>query len=302
MYVISSSAYRPTRKIYYMNTTRDDIDNFYNGIIPEKILKYKGSFGTYGYPGLFIIKKENMDVKVIGIEYRPDDSRISYPEGLEEISIPTTFFRSEILVEDNEEMIDDEMVMNYVDMLCKSEKSYQNHVGGRNSVKQNPEIIQIFVSKGQTRVLVESLFVLDDTIEHPNDDDTSKYKELYYHDFITGYNNWNYIWPRMALYNYYGVQDYSLVFFDVKDFKAINVVYGHLVGNQVLVDITKQMEKMDWIYYSARCDNDNFAMMIKDMPEEEIREKLEKFFESISYLEQDKNYRVYYRCGVVPRV
>ena len=41
-------------------------------------------------------------------------------------------------------------------------------------------------------------------------------------------------------------------------------------------------------------------MMIKDMPEEETREKLLKFFDEISVLEEDKNYRIYYRCGVVP--
>ena len=41
-------------------------------------------------------------------------------------------------------------------------------------------------------------------------------------------------------------------------------------------------------------------MIIKDMPEAETREKLEDFFEKLSYLEEDPNYKIFYRCGVVP--
>lgn len=44
---------------------------------------------------------------------------------------------------------------------------------------------------------------------------------------------------------------------------------------------------------------DNFAMMIKDMPEEETEERLREFFEEISVLDADPNYKIFYRCGVV---
>ena len=299
MIVIDAYSVRPARKIFYMHTTQEDIDNYYNEVIPEKVLKYQGTFGTYGYPGLFIIKNQNIDLKVIGIEYRPDDSRISYPKELEEISLPAAIFYSNLLTEDNEEVISQEIVRNHVDLLCRYEKS-DNYIEGEIAVKQKPEVIQIFVSHGQCRVLVEAMYTPYGTSEDQQDVEASKYKELYYHDYITGYHNWNYIWPRISLHTLYGIQDYAFVQFDIKDFKAVNVIYGHTVGNQLLIDITKQMEKMDWVYCSARCDNDNFVMMIKDMPEEETREKLEEFFEDVSCLEQDSNYRVYYRCGVVP--
>ena len=97
-----------------------------------------------------------------------------------------------------------------------------------------------------------------------------------------------------------GIQDYSFVHFDIKDFKALNVVYGHDVANIVLIRVTEKMKEQDWVYFSARCHNDNFAMMIKGMPEEETRQKLEKMFDEITVLPEDKNYHVYYRCGVVP--
>ena len=41
-------------------------------------------------------------------------------------------------------------------------------------------------------------------------------------------------------------------------------------------------------------------MMLKDMPNDEVIEKLKKFFDDLSYLEEDPNYKICYRCGVVP--
>lgn len=299
MNVLSSYSLRPSRKLYYLNASQEDIDNYYHGVIPKKIKQYDGAFGTYGHPGLFFIKNDSVMLKGIGIEYRQDDSRISYPEGLEEIPLPSSLFRSDYILENIEKEIDDETVKKHIDLLCKSEKELHNHMGGKCAVKENPEVIQVFSIKSQVHVLVEAEFFPDDIIADQNED-LSKYKHMYYHDYITGFYNWNYIWPRITWCNYYGVQDFSLVFFDIKEFRAVNVIYGHLIANRLLTYITRHMEKMDWIYYSARCDNDNFAMMIKDMPEAETREKLEEFFEGISYLEEDKNYRIYYRCGVVP--
>jgi len=128
-------------------------------------------------------------------------------------------------------------------------------------------------------------------------------EELYhkaFHDPITGYYNWSWMWDRLASYYLDGITDYGFVHFDIKDFKMINELYNHQVANDVLVRITKNIEAhKDWIYYGARCHNDNFAMMIRDMPEKEVREKLTVFFEEISTLEEDPNYHIYYRCGVV---
>jgi EAL domain-containing protein (putative c-di-GMP-specific phosphodiesterase class I) len=41
-------------------------------------------------------------------------------------------------------------------------------------------------------------------------------------------------------------------------------------------------------------------MMIKDMPEDETIKKLQSFFEGISHLKEDPNYKIFYRCGFVP--
>ena len=101
-----------------------------------------------------------------------------------------------------------------------------------------------------------------------------------YHESITGYYNWSWMWDRLASYYLQGIKDYGFVHFDIKDFKMINELYNHQVANEVLIRVTENIEAhKDWIYFGARCDNDNFALMIKDMPEHETREKLEKFFD-----------------------
>ena len=80
----------------------------------------------------------------------------------------------------------------------------------------------------------------------------------------------------------------------------INEVFNHQTGNNHLCAITERIEECkDWIYFGARCDNDNFALMIKDMPDDEIVKKLTDFFEPISYLKNNPSYRIYYKCGVV---
>ena len=60
------------------------------------------------------------------------------------------------------------------------------------------------------------------------------------------------------------------------------------------------MKESDFILASGRCHNDNFAAILKDMPEKELLQKLEEFFEKLSVLEEDPNYKIYYKCGLVP--
>ena len=87
---------------------------------------------------------------------------------------------------------------------------------------------------------------------------------------------------------------------DINGLKKINEAYGHIAANKVLSNIVKAMDEADFIYASGRCHNDNFAMLLKDMPEEELIKKLQAFFEKLSHLEEDPYYKIYYKCGLVP--
>ena len=95
--------FKPSRILYYTEVSPEEIQDFYNGRLPENIAKHSNAFGTYDCPGIFFV--EGLQKEVIGIEYRPDDPRISYPSDLKSITLDAAFFYS---VE-----IDDDIEINY---------------------------------------------------------------------------------------------------------------------------------------------------------------------------------------------
>lgn len=292
MNVISTFKIKPDRMVFYVEASQSDIEKYYEGVIPEEVARYSGAFGTYGTPTLILLKEGDSYHKIIGIEYRPDDSRIEYPKELKSLLLPKKFFRSELIMED---YVNEEMVLGHVQQLCQEEAYIKTHLFGKVFVRKEQQIMQVYIANGQIRVLVDS-----DYTRNYEKEDLTQYKTLYYRDSTTGGANWNYFWERMAGYTDYGIQDFALAYFDIKDFKAINIVYGHLAANRLLASIDQKMNELDWVYFCARCDNDNFAMMIKDMSEEETTLRLQEFFESVSHIDMDDDYKVYYRCGVVP--
>jgi len=42
--------YKPKRIFYYQEASKEQIDAFYHGVIPEKSAVYQGAFGTYDLP------------------------------------------------------------------------------------------------------------------------------------------------------------------------------------------------------------------------------------------------------------
>jgi len=137
-----------------------------------------------------------------------------------------------------------------------------------------------------------------------NLEDISKEELLFriYHDTITGYYNWNYMWKYLDKSLVSDDYKYCFVHFNIKEMKLVNDIYGHKNANDLLCAVCNQMEEeknAGWVYQACRCDNDNFSMIIKTMPQEEIKEKLTAFFEKISFLPCDHDYKIFYRCGVV---
>ncbi|MCR5489004.1 MAG: hypothetical protein K6F03_02950, partial [Saccharofermentans sp.] len=82
--------YKPKRVLYYVPATEDEIDAFYNGTVKEEIARLTNAFGTYDYPGVFFLS--SVEGPVIGIEYRKDDDRIEYPQGLASVDIGEAYF------------------------------------------------------------------------------------------------------------------------------------------------------------------------------------------------------------------
>ncbi|MDO5154948.1 MAG: GGDEF domain-containing phosphodiesterase [Eubacteriales bacterium] len=122
--------------------------------------------------------------------------------------------------------------------------------------------------------------------------------EMAFYEPVTHYYNWNWLRERLENFEKFGLSDFIFAHFDIKDFKMINEIYGHTVGDKVLIRMCDALSKCDWIYFSSRCDNDNFALMVKRMSDEEVRAKLQALFDSLSVLDEDSKYPIFYRCGV----
>ena len=290
--------YKPKRILYYLDAGEGDIGDFYAGNVNDAISRCNGAFGTYDYPGLFYISA--LGVPVVGIEYRMGDERIDYPEGLKSIELEESFFYS--IEIDNDEASDPESVRRIFDGISRDDDAHRLYTD--LSLEDKDPCICIFTGDDKIRILHECRVDRDRAKDIINDDPSGFDRDhLYrtaYTDPITGHYNWNHLVAFLEMPLDKGIKDYAFVHFDVKEFRVINEVYGHIAANKVLCNIVDAMNRSDFVYASARCHNDNFAMLIKDMPEDEMIQRLEDFFEGLSHLDDDPAYKIYYRAGVVP--
>ena len=290
--------YKPQRLLYYIEATDQELKDFYKGQLPEKIACYSNAFGTYDYPGLFFIK--DLDREVIGIEFRADDPRVEYPAGLKTISLDAAFFYS-IEIDDDVD-VNLPFIKKLFEDIAKEDNAHRPY--SDLYINEEARVISIFHSYKKIRILHEWKLYKDKAINVMQDDYSKFEKEMLYKsaftDFITGTYNWNHLEAYLEVPGDDGIADYAFAHFDIKQFRVINEVYGHIAANKVLSNIVKAMNESDFIYASARCHNDNFAMLLKDMPEKELIKKLQAFFDKLSFLEEDPNYKVYYKCGLVP--
>lgn len=300
MEFVCTFVFKPDRCLYFINPTEDEKEAYLKGIRPEEFKAYEGAYGTYCFPYLYIISDGDRRKEVIGMEFRPDDPMVTYPENMECIRMDACFMITAVLpTRDYFEGMD----LNTEIAEIRDTIEGATFHDGLVRVKKKPEIIAVDTLRGSGKVYFEGEKVEAEQFFDEPELKTETEQRLYrmsYYDLMTDHPNWNYIWPIIAGFGLKGIQDYAFVHFDVKDFKAINVVYGHQVANDVLARIAAKLRQQDWIYESARCDNDNFAVMIRDMPEEETLAKLEKLFDELSVLKEDKNYHIYFRCGYVP--
>ena len=290
--------FKPSRILYYIEASPEEIQNFYLGNLPKALADYTNVFGTYDYPGLFFVKE--LQKEVLGIEYRADDKRIAYPTNLKKISLEPAFFYSAEI--DDDIKIDYPFIKKLFTEIEEEDNAHRPYSDLR--IKKDAKVIGVFHGYKKNRILYE-WELYDDRAIHIINDDTSKIeKETLFKsaftDLITGNYNWNHLEAFLEVPADKGINDYAFAHFDIKEFRVINEAYGHIAANKVLSNIVQKMKDSDFILASARCHNDNFAMLLKDMPEEELIQKLKDFFEKLSVLEEDSNYKIYYKCGLVP--
>ena len=242
------------------------------------------------------LQKETGKNWVVGLEYRKDDATLELPEQLPYVVLP----ECDVIIQDVS--YEGQLTEEALREIVRYGREYKNDKSAEYRYVQEG-LVAAFTSKEKLRILyeielVDENFLFLNRTGHDYTKDELLIKA--YHDPITGYYNWSWMWDRLASYYLDGIRDYGFVHFDIKDFNMINELFNHQTGNNHLCAITERIEECkDWIYFGARCDNDNFALMIKDMPDDEIIKKLTDFFEPISYLKNNPSYRIYYKCGVV---
>ncbi len=290
--------YKPKRTLYYIDASKEDIEAFYKGVVPPVVEKYADSFGAYDYPGVFFLR--NLQKEVIGIEFRNDDPRVGYPTEMRSIELDESFFYS--IEIDDDVKIDLPFVRKLFGEIAEEDNAHRPY--SDLCMEEEPEVIAVFHGFKKFRILHEWKLYNDRAIHVMNDDhDRFAKEELYrlaFTDPITGNYNWSHLEAFLEVPGDRQIRDYAFAHFDIKQFRVINEAYGHIAANKVLSNIVKAMNEADFVYASARCHNDNFAMLLKDMPEPELKQKLRDLFENNSVLEEDPYYRVYYKCGVVP--
>ena len=290
--------YKPERILYYIEAGDKEISDFYSGLCPQILQKYINAFGSYDSPGIFYLKE--LQKEVIGIEYRIDDPRIEYPQDLKSQKLEQAFFYS--IEIDDDIKITRNFIQELFEKIARDDDAHRIYTD--LVIQKSPQIIAVFSAYKKIRILYQA-DVDYDRAQYVINKDTDQFdkKTLYnlaFYDTITGHYNWNHLVSFLEMPNDHGIKDYAFVHFDIKEFRVINEVYGHIAANKVLCNIVKAMKEADFVYASARCHNDNFAMMIKDMSEEESLSRLQDFFEKLSHLEEDKKYKIFYRCGLVP--
>lgn len=293
--------HRPERLLYYLPEMTPEVEkSIAEGVYPEALKKYQYAYGTYDDIGVFYLSEKLQSEtgmrRVVGIEYRKDDASLELPAELPFVELPA----SNMIIRDvtYEYGLNEELLEEIIDYVCTEKNDRMD-----NYRYVDRGMICVFAVNGKLRIGQEVERTDKTRALYENNLDNYTKEELYhraYHEPITEYYNWT--WMQECLGKYYleGIPDYGFVHFDIKEFKMINELYNHGVANNVLKRVAKNMQKhRDWIYFGARCDNDNFAMMIKVMPDEETEERLMDFFEELSTLDEDPKYEIFYRCGVV---
>ena len=150
--------FKPSRILYYSEVSPAEIRNFYKGQLPETISKYSNAFGTYDYPGLFYV--DNLQKEVIGIEYRPDDSRILYPTDLKSTKLEASFFYSVEIDDDIE--INYSFIKNLFREVAKEDNAHRPYSDLR--IKEDAKVISVFHGYKKIRLLHEWALYNDDAI------------------------------------------------------------------------------------------------------------------------------------------
>lgn len=294
-------AYKPKRKLYVLKTVSA---NGYESFCEENGYDWNVRFDSI-YRPLAPRAFFYMPQKMIGDGYSRlcGGVELGYsdmdklPEGCESITIPgfdvvaISGFDAD-LIEDIKTLM--EKAYSYARIYIESEKlhivsndklPYVCYMESANSLK-----VEIPVWSKKTKT--EEMLTLDNMSK-------KDLYELAFRDLATGFYNWTWLKAKLEQFEYIGLERFIFARFDIKGFKLINNIFGRKTAHDLFRHICDTISGKDWILYAAKCERDNFAMIMKYMPEEDINSHLFKLFEELGELPSNHKYKVFYSCGIV---
>ena len=296
-----SKAYKPKRKIYVL---RSHEANGFDEFCEENGYDWYKVFGNIYRPlanrALFYVPEKMTDAGYSrlcgGVEIGYNDME-ELPRGCESITVPA-FDVVDIrgfdisLIEDIPRLMT--TAYSYAKLYIETEKM---HVVSNNKLPyvcymESADSLCVEIPVWSKKTKTEEMLTLDNMSKRD-------LYEIAYRDPATGHYNWTWLKSKLEQCEYIGLDQFIFARFDIKGYRLINNVMGRDVAKELFRYICDAMTKQDWILYSAKCERDDFAMIIKYMPEEEVLNKLYTFFEEIGQLPSNKKYRIYYSCGLV---
>jgi diguanylate cyclase (GGDEF)-like protein/PAS domain S-box-containing protein len=165
--------------------------------------------------------------------------------------------------------------------VVQREKRYLNRSGQELWVLQSASLVRN--AEGEPQHLILQIQDITDRKEAEE-----RFQHAALHDALTGLPNRTLLTDRLRLaivrMNRTGIHQFAVLFLDVDRFKIVNDSLGHSVGDQLLVEVSRRLErcvrKMDTV---ARLGGDEFAVLLDGVagPHEAIQ-TAERILESVS--------------------
>lgn len=296
-----SKAYKPKRKLYILRSREaEGFDDFCqeNGYDWYKI--FSNVYRPLANRALFYMPDKMIDSGYSrlcgGVEIGYSDME-QVPQGCVSVTIPG-FDVVDIkgfdisLIEDIPRLMT--MAYSYAKLYIETEKLHivSNHKLPYICYMESADSLCVEIPVWSKKTKTEEMLTLDNMSKRD-------LYEIAYREPATGYYNWTWLKEKLEQCEYIGLDQFIFARFDIKGFRLINNVMGREVAKELFRYVCDAMSKQDWILYSAKCTSDDFAMIIKYMPEDEIVNRLYTFFEEIGQLPTNKKYKIFYSCGLV---
>lgn len=260
-----SKAYKPKRKLYVLRSRESEgFDDFCQENGYDWYKCFSNIYRPLANRALFYMPEKMMDAGYSrlcgGVEIGYSDMEM-VPQNCVSITVPG-FDVVDIkgfdisLIEDIPRLMT--MAYSYAKLYIETEKLHivSNHKLPYICYMESADSLCVEIPVWSKKTKTEEMLTLDNMSKRD-------LYEIAYREPATGHYNWTWLKEKLEQCEYIGLDQFIFARFDIKGFRLINNVMGREVAKDLFRYICDAMTKQDWILYSAKCESDDFAMIIK---------------------------------------